>query len=122
MTKSHEGPYPRMLFPYQTPVPHLGVTPASLGTECPIVVGISDISMLKASPKIRRLLCNTQETFPALGTLQSSETVSMRKNISPFTQQADDQGRDRTQSILSKDPVIQQAFTICSHVRSSFMD
>lgn len=72
MTKSHEGPYPRMLFPHQTPVPHLGVAPGSLGTECPIVESISDISMLRASPKIRKLLCNTQVTFPALGTLQSS--------------------------------------------------
>ena len=69
MTKSHEVPHPRMLFPYQTLVPHLGVVPGSLGTECPIVESISDISMLKASPKIRRLLCNTQRIISCPGDL-----------------------------------------------------
>lgn len=73
MTKCHEGPHPRILFSLPDPrVPRLGVTPGSLGAGCPIVESISDMSVLKASPKIRRLLCNTQVTFPAPGTLQCS--------------------------------------------------
>lgn len=102
MTKNHDGHIQECFFPTR---PHVGVAPGSLATECPIK-GISDISMLKASPKIRRMLCKTQVTFAALGTLQSSETVCVRGERAPFIQQADDRSRGRTQSILSTSQVI----------------
>lgn len=69
MTKNYDGHIQECFFPSR---PHLGVAPGSLATECPIVESIFDITMLKASPKFRRMLCKTQATFAALWTLQAS--------------------------------------------------